>query len=226
MKILLIEDHADVSTFLKKGLQYENFLVDLAVDGETALKKVETHKYDIIILDLLLPKVDGLEFLEEIRKQGNTTPVLILTAIHDVDTKVKLLNLGADDYLEKPFSFNELLARVQSILRRSKDTPKKKILRVSDLVLNPSTREVLRGGKSLKLRNKEFSLLEYLMNHEGEVISRTILMEQVWDINADVFSNTVETHISSLRRKVDEGQKQELIKTIHGVGYKISRNEE
>ena len=222
MKALVIEDHEDIVTFIRKGLQYEQFIVDTAMDGEIAVEKALNNTYDIFIVDLLLPKKDGSEFLQEIRSRGDNTPALILTAIQDPETKVKLLNIGADDYLEKPFSFNELIARIQAILRRVRGVPKRSVLQVSDLILNPLTREVSRGETSIVLRNKEFSLLEYLMEHVGEVVHRTALLEKVWDFNANVFSNTIETHIASLRQKIDGGYKKKLLKTIHGVGYKIT----
>lgn len=226
MKVLVIEDHDDIAAFIKKGLQYERFLVDVASDGESALEKVKQNEYDIFIVDLLLPKIDGMEFLRLVREKGNNTPALVLTAIQDPETRIKLLNLGADDYLEKPFSFNELVARIHAILRRSRGVPKKSVLQVGDLVLNTSNREVIRGGKKIILRNKEFSLLEYFMSHVGEVVNRTTLLEKVWDFNATVSSNTIETHISMLRQKVDGGFKNKLIKTYHGVGYTISEEVE
>lgn len=222
MKILIVEDHADVASLLKRGLEYERFTVDMAEDGQEALEMLRQISYELVILDLMLPKVDGIEVLEKVRSQGNNTPILVLTAVADQDTKVKLLHAGADDYLEKPFLFNELLARVHAIIRRSTQAPKKQVLQVGELLLNPATREVFRGKEKIVLRKKEFMLLEYLMRYPGEVISRTDLLEHVWDFNSDVFSNTIETHIVSLRSKLDKGHKHKLVETVHGVGYKLN----
>lgn len=222
MKALIVEDNEEIVSFVKKGLQFENFLVDAAEDGKVALSKIQTNSYDILIIDLLLPKIDGVELLKTIRESGVNTPAIVLTAIHDGETKVKVLNLGADDYLEKPFSFTELLARIKAILRRAKTVPKNEVYQLDDLVVDPSTRETRRAGKLLKLRRKEFDLLEYLIRHKGEVINQTVIMEKVWDFNSNALSNTVGAHISSLRRKIDGSARNKLIKTIHGVGYKIS----
>lgn len=221
MKALIIEDNQEIVSFLRKGLQYENFLVDHAADGEIGLQKALNNSYDIVILDLLLPKLDGADFLRQFRKKNNHTPVIILTAIQDHETKIKLLDLGADDYLGKPFSFSELSARIRAILRRSKNFTKKEIIKIGDLMVNPITREVARNGRNIKLRKKEFALLEFLLNRPAEVVNQTMILEQVWDFNSKAHSNTVGTHISSLRRKVDKGYKKKLIHTIHGVGYKL-----
>jgi len=222
MKALIVEDNEEIVSFVKKGLQFENFLVDSAEDGQVGLNKILANAYDILIVDLLLPKIDGVELLKSIRESGINTPAIILTAIHDSETKVKVLNLGADDYLEKPFSFTELLARIKAILRRAKTVPKNEVYQLDDLIVDPSTREVRRAGTNIKLRRKEFDLLEYLIRHKGEVINQTVIMEKVWDFNSNALSNTVGAHISSLRHKIDSDYKNKLIKTIHGVGYKIS----
>ncbi len=223
MKAFIIEDSLEIQAFIQKGLQYEGFIVDTAEDGVTGLKKALSNSYDIIVIDLLLPKMDGLEFLQDFRKKNITTPVLFLSAVHSEETKVKLLNLGADDYVEKPFSFNELMARIRALLRRSQGLSrgKKEVLEVGDLVLDPVTRTVTRNGVSIHLRRKEFALLEYLITHEGEVLNPTVILEHVWDFNSKALSNTVGAHISSLRQKVDKGFEKKLIHTVHGVGYKF-----
>lgn len=222
MKALIIEDNTDIISFLRRGLQYENFLVDTAIDGETGLEKALNNHYDILIVDLLLPKLDGADFLRAFRKKDSSTPVIILTAIRDDETSIKLLDLGADDYLRKPFSFGELTARMRAILRRTKGLRKKEVVMVDDLIVDPFTREVSRGGKNIKLRKKEFALLEFLINHQNEVVSHATILEDVWDFNSDAMSNTVGSHVSSLRRKIDRGHKKNLIHTVHGVGYKFS----
>lgn len=222
MKALVIEDNPEIRAFVQKGLQYEGFLVDYAEDGETGLKKAFESDFDIIIVDLLLPKKDGAEFLKMFRDENKVTPIIILSAIHDQETKIKLLDLGADDYMEKPFSFTELLARIRVILRRMKNIAHKEIIQVGDLIVNPLTREVKRSGRVIKLRKKEFSLLEYLISRKDEVVNQSIILEHVWDFNSKALSNTVGSHISSLRQKLDRGHKKKLIHTVHGVGYKFS----
>jgi|WetSurMetagenome_2_1015567.scaffolds.fasta_scaffold530530_1 two-component system, OmpR family, response regulator len=222
MKVLIIEDNREIATFIGKGLQFENFLVDYAEDGIGALEKISQNIYDILIVDLLLPKMDGMEFLKKIRDEGVPTPVIVLSAILDSDTKVKILNMGADDYMQKPFSFSELRARIRAVLRRTKSHSKSDILQVGDLQLDVSHREVTRRGKSIRLRKKEFDLLEYLARHQGEVVSQTVIIESVWDFNAGSVSNTLGSHVSSLRKKIDEPFPRKMLKTIHGVGYKLS----
>lgn len=223
MKAFIIEDSPEIQAFIQKGLQYEGFIVDTADNGEEGLQKALTNSYDIVIIDLLLPKMDGMEFLQEFRKKNTATPVLFLSAVHSEETKVKLLNLGADDYMEKPFSFNELIARVRALLRRTKSfsNSKNDVLEVGDLVLDPVKRTVMRNGVSIYLRRKEFALLEYLIMHEGEVLNPAVILEHVWDFNSKALSNTVGAHISSLRQKVDKGFEKKLIHTVHGVGYKF-----
>lgn len=221
MKLLLVEDNEEIVAFLKKGFQFENFLVDVALDGVIGLEKSLSNCYDIIIIDLLLPKMDGMEMLRVMREKGIKTPSIILTAIQDSDSKTKLLNIGADDYLQKPFSFVELLARINAILRRSKNIQHQEIYKVEDMVVNTLTKQVTRNGKVIKLRRKEFALLTYLLAHQGEVINQAMILEEVWDFNSNAFSNTVGTHISSLRQKIDKGFKHKLIQTVHGIGYRI-----
>lgn len=222
MKALVIEDNLEICTFVRKGLQYEGFIVDTAEDGKDGLHKALSNEFDIIILDLLLPKMDGAEVLTTFRSENHITPAIILSAIQDQDTKVKLLDLGADDYIEKPFSFTELLARIRVILKRMKMPLRRETIRIGDLEVNPLTREVKRNGKLIRLRKKEFALLEYLISYKGEVINHSVILEHVWDFNSKALSNTVGAHISSLRQKIDKGHKKKLIHTVHGVGYKLS----
>jgi DNA-binding response OmpR family regulator len=223
MKALIIEDNQEICCFIKKGLQYENFIVDTANDGETGLEKTEANSYDIIICDLLLPKMDGAEFIKKFREKKHSTVIIVITAIHDQESRIRLLNMGADDYLEKPFSFTELVARIRAILRRIQHSVPTESIKIDDLTINSRTREVKRGHKLIKLRNKEFSLLEYLVKHRGEAVNHTMILENVWDFNNSSLSNTVGTHISNLRKKIDRGFNNKLIQTVHGFGYRISK---
>jgi DNA-binding response OmpR family regulator len=222
MKILIVEDNEEILAFVKKGLQYENYLVDGTNNGEDGLNKASSCVYDIIVLDLLLPKLDGKEFVEKFRASGSTTPIIILSAITDSETKTKLLDLGADDYLVKPFSFTELVSRMKAVLRRSSSVPKKEVIQIEDLLIDPTSREVTRNGIKIDLRRKEFELLSFMARHPGEVLNQATLLEKVWDFNGDASTNTLGSHISSLRNKIDGGKKQKLIHTIHGVGYKLA----
>ena len=225
MKILLVEDEVDIANFLIRGLKYEGHTIDHVLDGKRALEKILRDSYDVVILDLLLPSMDGERVVKEVRKEKNTTPIIVLTAVQDTETKIRLLNSGADDFLVKPFSFVELIARIKSVARRTKPKGiKPEELVVQNLVLIPSKRLVTRGGKKIKLRLKEFELLEYLMRHVNEVVSRNTLIEKVWDYNAQIFSNTVDSHISLIRKKINRGFKEKMLETIHGVGY-ILRDE-
>lgn len=221
MKVLIIEDNEEISSFLKIGLQYENFLVDVASDGVMGLEKAFSNNYDLFIVDLLLPHKDGREFLQSVRKRGDQTPAIFLTALTDHETKISILNSGADDYLQKPFSFNELLARIKAVLRRTKPIGDKEPLVVDNLLIHPMSREVKRGEKLIPLRKKEFDLLYFMANHQGQVLNPSQILEQVWDYNSFATTNTVGTHISNLRRKIDQGKDKKLIHTIHGVGYKF-----
>ncbi|MDH5597298.1 MAG: response regulator transcription factor [Candidatus Peregrinibacteria bacterium] len=219
MKILLIEDEIELANFLIRGFKYEGYHVDHLMDGEGMADYLNRNNWDVIILDLILPSKGGESILKEMRMRKDTTPVIVLTAIDDIETKTKILNLGADDYLVKPFSFVELVARIKSILRRSAGAQKTAELTVGDLCLNPDMRLVKRGQKSIKLRLKEYVLLEYFMQNPDKVINRNTLIESVWDYNARLLSNTVDSHISLLRKKINHGFKEKLIETIHGVGY-------
>lgn len=226
MKILLVEDEIDIANFLTRGLRYEGFEVFHAKNGDECLKMIKKDDYDVVVLDLLLPGMNGEEVVKEVRKDQNTVPVIVLTAINDTETKIRLLNAGADDFLVKPFSFVELNARIKSVLRRSNPhEAANEELKLKDLVLIPGKRLVIRGGKRINLRSKEFSLLAYMMRQRNKVISRNTLVEQVWDYNAKIKSNTVDSHVSLLRKKINDGFDEELIETLHGIGY-ILRDED
>jgi DNA-binding response OmpR family regulator len=221
MRILIIEDSKEITNFLKLSLEGEQFVVDVAEDGERGSFWARTNDYDLIILDNILPKKTGLEVCEEIRKSGKTMPIIVLSVRSETLTKIQLLNAGADDYLIKPFSFEELLARIRALLRRPK-VIESEILQVDDLTLDTKKCLVKRGKKEeIYLTRKEFMLLEYLLKNSGSVLSRGMIMEHVWDMNVDPFSNTIESHILSLRRKIDSPGRKKLIHTVSGRGYKI-----
>ena len=220
MRLILVEDEMELANFLKRGFRYEGFKVDHFPDGKGVLEQLEKESYDVMILDLLLPTVSGERVLREMREKHDVTPVLVLTAVDDIQTKTKILNLGADDYLIKPFSFVELVARIKAIDRRTKGADKQsQQLKVGDLILDSRTRLVTRGDKPIRLRFKEYTLLEYFMQNPDTVISRDTLVENVWKYNAKVGSNTVDSHVSLLRKKINRGFDQPLIETVHGVGY-------
>lgn len=223
MKILLIEDNKEITDFLKMGLRSENFAVDVASDGEKGLLCALTNDYDVAVIDKNLPKKDGFEVCKGIRGANKTFPIIMLSVESNPEIKAQLLNAGADDYVSKPFSFEELVARIRAVTRRPKQTNLKHILTANDLILDTKTYSVSRGGKEVRLTRKEFMLLEYLMKNKGAVLSRAMIMERVWDENTDPFSNTFEVHILNLRKKVDGGKnKKKLIITVPGRGYKIS----
>jgi two-component system copper resistance phosphate regulon response regulator CusR len=219
MRILIIEDEQRVWQFLKKGFEAESISVDVATDGEMGLSMARNENCDAIILDIMLPKKDGLQVVKELRQAGITTPVLILSAQGGLDDRVAGLNLGADDYLPKPFSFTEVLARVRAIVRRASADVHSSKLTVADLELDLLSRRVERGGKEISLTTKEFELLEYLMRNRGRVLSRVILMERIWDMNFDSETNVVDVLINRLRRKVDDDSPAKLIHTVRGAGY-------
>ncbi len=219
MRILFVEDEKDIRDFVKQSLESECFVVDCAADGEKGLWLAKTNDYDVIILDNVLPKKTGAEVCAEIRIAGKETPIIMLSVQSETDRKVSVLNDGADDYITKPFSLDELLARIRALLRRPRkiaDT----ILMIDDLHLDSKRHVVKRDEEEVYLTRKEFMLLEYLMQNVGTVLSRGMIMEHVWDMNADPFSNTIESHIRSLRRKIDYKTKK-LIHTIPGRGYKL-----
>jgi heavy metal response regulator len=217
--ILIIEDERKVAQFLKKGFQAESYSVDVALDGEQGLRQALSTDYDAIILDVMLPKKNGIEVLKTMRANRVTTPVLILSVRSDVEDKVAGLNLGADDYLPKPFAFSEVLARVRAIVRRGGPDAQGTTLSIADLRMNLLTREVQRGEKKIILTAKEFQILEYLLRNKGRVLSRVILTEHIWDIHFDSQTNIVDVVINRLRRKIDDDFAQKLIHTVRGVGY-------
>jgi len=218
VRILIVEDEKKTSAYLKKGLSENGFIVDVADQGEDGLRCALRIDYDLVILDIMLPKQDGWSVIAEIRRSGKQTPVLFLTARDTVQDRVKGLELGADDYIVKPFAFSELLARVRSILRRG-PTRQSEILRIADLEIDLLRHKAIRGGKRLDLTPKEFSLLSFLVRRTGEVLSRTLIAEQVWDMNFDSDTNVVDVSVRRHRRKVDVSFTKKLIHTIRGVGY-------
>ena len=220
MKILVVEDDRTVGQYVLRGLQEQGFQADLVADGTEALQAASQGNYDLMVLDLRLPGMTGFEVLRTLRDRGNTTPILVLTAQDAVDFKVQALRAGADDYVTKPFSFEELLARVEALGRRPKQIAPR-ALRVADLELDHGTREVTRAGKRLDLTPKEYAVLEYLMRHEGRVMSRTLITEYAWDYHFDPGTNIVDVVINRLRKKVDSGDLPKLIHTVRGVGYVI-----
>ena len=219
MRILLVEDDAKIASFITKGLKAAGYAVDHAADGEEGLHLALTEPYDTAIIDLMLPKRDGLSLIEKMRKEKIRTPVIILSARGSVDDRVKGLQTVSDDYLTKPFAFSELLARVQALMRSASGLAEPTRLTVGDLSVNLLTREVTRGARKIELQPIEFSLLEYLMRSAGRVVSKTMIMEHVWDYNFDPQTNVVEVRISRLRDKIDRGVDKKLIHTVRGVGY-------
>ena len=219
MRVLLIEDDQGIALFVVKGLREAGFAVDHAVDGEDGLHLALTESYDVIIVDLMLPKIDGLTVITKLRAQKPTAPVMILSAKRSVDDRVKGLQIGSDDYLTKPFAFSELLARVNALIRRATGVPSPTRLEVADLVMDLLSREVLRSGQKIDLQPREFLLLDYLMRNVGRVVSKTMIMEHVWDLNFDPQTNIVEARVSKLRDKVDRDYENKLIHTVRGAGY-------
>lgn len=219
MKILVVEDEEKTGAYLRQGLSEAGFVVDLASDGFDGLHLALHETYSLIILDVMLPGIDGWQILQGIRRAGKEMPVLFLTALDPVEDRVKGLELGADDYLVKPFAFSELLARVRSLLRRGSKAKEAEQLRVADLELDLLRRRVSRAGMRIDLTVKEFALLELLMRHQGEVLSRSLIASQVWDMNFDSDTNVIDVAIKRLRQKVDEGFEPRLIQTVRGMGY-------
>jgi heavy metal response regulator len=218
VRILIVEDEKKVANFVKKGLQEEGYAVDLSFDGEEGLAMGQDPSYDLIILDIYLPKLDGLAALKKLRAHGVRTPVLLLTVRATIEDKVLGLDSGADDYLTKPFAFQELLARVRALLRRRMDTGAA-VVRIGDLVLDPASRVVSRGARRIELTVKEFSLLEYFMRNPGRVLTRTMIIEHVWNYDFDSGTNVVDVYVNYLRKKIDSREEQKLIHTVRGVGY-------
>jgi len=224
MRILFVEDDKNIAHFVKKGLRESYFAIDMAYDGEEGLYLALHERYDLLILDIMLPKIDGIQILKSIRERGIDTPVIFLTAKDAERDIVKGLNLGADDYMVKPFSIHELLARVRAILRRAKGEGGVE-LRVADLTMDLTTRKVFRGGKRIDLTPKEYALLEYLMRNEGQILTRTMISESIWDYHFDSLTNVIDVHVYHLRSKIDKGFKPRLLHTIKGVGYVLEKRD-
>jgi heavy metal response regulator len=222
MRILVIEDEAKIAQFIKRGLKEEGYAVDVADDGEQGHFMLSSNEYDAIILDLMLPKIDGLTLCRTLRKEGNQTPIIMLTAKDTVKDKVKGLDSGADDYLPKPFAFEELLARVRVVLRK-KDSRVQTQLKVEDLNMDLLTHKVTRGEREIDLTVKEYALLEYLMRNAGNIVTRTMISEHVWDINFDTFTNVIDVYINYLRNKIDSGTTVKMIHTVRGKGYLLKK---
>jgi heavy metal response regulator len=218
MRILVIEDEKKIADFIRRGLKEEGYAVDAAYDGEQGLFLAKTNEYDLILLDLMLPKLDGYSLFKELKKEKVVSPVIMLTAKDAVKDRVAGLDLGADDYITKPFAFEELLARIRAALRK-KEGKLSATLKVEDLVLDLKTHKASRAGKEIVLTSKEYTLLEYLMRNAGTVVTRTMISEHVWDINFDTFTNVIDVYINYLRNKIDTGHKKKLIHTVRGRGY-------
>lgn len=224
MRLLIVEDDKKIASFVKKGLKQEGFAVDHVTDGEDGLHLALHEPYDAAVVDIMLPKLDGLSLIEEMRRNKINTPVLILSAKRSVDDRVKGLQKGGDDYLTKPFAFSELVARIQALIRRGTGTTELTRLRVEDLSMDLLSREVTRQGKRIDLKPLDFALLEYLMRNAGRVVTKTMIIEHVWGYNFDPGSNVVETRVCKLREKVEREFDKKLIHTIKGVGYALREN--
>lgn len=221
MRLLIAEDDPALASFVKKGLESEHYAVDISSDGEQARALAEEFSYDVVVLDLNLPRLDGIAILRVLRTKKPSVPILILTARNRVEDRVQCLDLGADDYLVKPFSFSELSARIRALLRRS-HLPVEAVLKVDDLKLDRVERLVERAGRRIELTSKEFALLEYLMRNAGRRVTRAMIIEHVWNLSFDTCTNVVDVYINYLRRKVDDGFGRPLIHTVRGVGYELS----
>jgi heavy metal response regulator len=218
MRILVVEDETKVASFIRRGLEAEHYRVDIAADGQSGLDRVFEEDYDLMILDVMLPKRDGLSVLKEIRRRRLPIPVLMLTARDTVPDRVAGLDGGADDYLTKPFAFEELVARVRALLRRGTPT-QAPILRLADLQLNPVSREVTRAGRPIVLTAKEFALLEFFLRQPGRVLSRALIAQHVWGVDFDTFTNVIDVYVNYLRKKIDADFAPKLLHTVRGVGY-------
>lgn len=221
MKILLIEDDKNTAEAVKNGLKSHYYTVDSVFTGGEGEINAEVNDYDLVIIDIMLPDIDGIEVCRRIRSSGIKTPILMLTARLSVEDKVTALDNGADDYLTKPFNLAELLARVRALMRRDVNSLKNNKLKAADLILDTTTYMVKRTDKTIDLRKKELEILEYLMRNKGKVMSRSMIFEHVWDENSNPFTNVVDVHIRYLREKIDLPFREQLIKTVHGIGYKI-----
>ena len=225
MKILLVEDNERVAGFLVKGLREAGHIVDHAANGRDGLFLASSESYDTIIMDRILPGgIEGLAIVEALRKTGNKTPILILSALGEVDDRIRGLRAGGDDYLTKPFAFGELVARLDALVRRARDSGPETNLVVGDLRMDPRSRTVTRAGQPIQLQPREYRLLEFLMRHAGQVITRTMLLENVWDYHFDPQTNVIDSHVSKLRRKIDSGFDAPLLHTVRGAGYKLATN--
>ena len=223
MRILIVEDDKKVGAFLQKGLREEHYAVDICRDGQEALYCAQVNTYDVIILDIMLPGMDGFTICSKLRQSSILTPIIMLTAKDSLEDKITGLSDGADDYLTKPFSFEELLARIRALLRRNQDY-KTSVLKVGDLELDPWWRKVTRSGRDIVLTGKEYALLEYLMRNRGRIVTQSMIIEHVWDMNYEGTSNIVNVYINHLRKKIDNGFEEKLIQTIRGHGYRIDED--
>jgi len=221
MRVLVIEDDRDAALWLVKGLKESGHLVDHAADGESGLALARENLHDVLIVDRMLPKLDGLTVIRNLRADGILTPILILSALSDVDERVRGLRAGGDDYLAKPYAFSELLARLEGLLRRASGNAHDTSLKACDLELDLLTRSVSRAGKDIPLQPREFKLLEYLMRNAGHIVTRTMLLENVWDYHFDPQTNVIDVHVSRLRAKIDKGFDEPILQTVRGAGYMI-----
>ncbi len=219
MRILVIEDDTETAGYITRGLKEHGHVVDQAADGKDGLFLALENDYDTIILDRMLPALDGLSVLKTLRSSGQRTPVIILSALGEVDDRVEGLKAGGDDYLVKPFAFSELLARIEALLRRGEMKPETSVLKVADLELDRLTHTVKRAGKTIDLQPREYLILEFLMQHAGQIVTRTMLLENVWDYHFDPQTNIIDVHISRLRNKIDKGFAPPLLQTVRGAGY-------
>jgi heavy metal response regulator len=218
MRILVVEDEMRLASFLKRGLEAEHYAVDVATDGEDGLHLATTEEYDLVLLDVMLPKVNGFEILQQMRTHEIATPVIVLTARGELGDRVRGLDLGADDYLTKPFAFEELIARVRALLRRGSDRASP-FVRVGPILLDPVTRTVTVGNTKIEFTPKEFALLEYIMRNEGTVLTRAMIAQHVWDLNYDSYTNLIDVFVNHLRRKLEPHGCDSMIHTVRGVGY-------
>ena len=221
MRVLVIEDDEEAAAYMAKGLKEQGYVVDHAATGPDGLALATAEQYDLLIVDRMLPGMDGLVVVEALRKSANQTPVLFLSALGQVDDRVKGLQAGGDDYLTKPYAFSELLARIEALLRRGKAVSEQAVFKVADLELDLLKRSVTRAGQKIDLQPREFKLLEYLMRHSGQVVTRTMLLEGVWDYHFDPKTNVIDVHISRLRQKIDKDFDLALLQTVRGAGYSL-----
>ena len=226
MKILIIEDEVNVASFIMRGFQEEGHSATIAMDGATGLQMMMDHTFDLVILDLMLPGINGMEVCRRIREDNSDIPIIMLTALGTTENIVSGLNAGADDYIVKPFKFSELFARIEAIKRRTqKNNPKNSVLKFSNLEINTFNKTVKRGEEKITLTATEFKLLEYLMINQGRVLSRASILENVWDINFDMNTNVVDVYINYLRKKIDKGFEEKLIHTVVGMGYVLRKDD-